>query len=105
MIPCKRGHIFPWGASTLAASTNGQGPTTKRLMTLPGVTVHQDGSDGATVLFPVDRFDAVAELMLPKRRRVVSETELERLRAIGFQKAPLAHVEVENTSAVCVQTV
>jgi hypothetical protein len=72
IIPCQRGHIFPWGPSTLAASTNGRGPTARKLAALDFATVHQDGTDGLTVLFDVAHFEAVAEIMQPRRRRTLS---------------------------------
>jgi len=44
------------------------------------VTLWQDGSDGVTVLFPVEMFPAVAALMHPKRRRKPpTEAQLEAL--------------------------
>ena len=49
--------------------TNTAGPTARKLATLPGVTLWQDGSDGATVLFDVADFARVAKVMGPKRRR------------------------------------
>jgi hypothetical protein len=51
IIPCQRGHIFPWGGDRLAASIDTRGASAKQLMELRGVEVVQDASDGATVLF------------------------------------------------------
>jgi hypothetical protein len=91
IIPCQAGHIYPWGGSTLAASTNGRGPTANKLMALPGTTVHQDGSDGMTILFPVERFAEVAALMHPKRRRQMTaeqrQAAAERLAKYAFPPA------------------
>jgi hypothetical protein len=91
IIPCRRGHICPWGPSTLAASTNGRGPTARKLIALPGVTLWQDASDGVTVLFPVEMFDEVAELMKPRRRRQMTEEQrqaaAERLAKYAFTSA------------------
>jgi len=42
-------------------------------------TVHQDGDDDVTVLFPVEKFAAVAKIMRPRRRWQVSEVDRERL--------------------------
>jgi hypothetical protein len=104
IIPCQHGHIYPQGGNMLASSTHKPGATAKRLKAIQGVTLHQDGADGVTVLFPVDHFDAVAEIMRPRRRRVVSESERERLRILGakygFQHGTGARFE----SAVCVPT-
>ena len=83
IIPCRLGHIFPWGGSTLAASTNTRGGTARNLAPLDFTTVAQDGDDGLTVLFPVEKFAQVAELMKPRRRRQISETERARLADMG----------------------
>lgn len=102
IIPCQHGHVLPHGGDMLAASTDRRGPIARRLIALPEATIHQDGDDGVTVLFQVDQFDAVAEVMKPRRRRIVSEAERERLRTLGakygFQPGCGAHSE----SAVCV---
>ena len=83
IIPCRRGHIFPHGDNILAASTNNRGPTAHKLAALDFTTVHQDGDDGITIVFPVERFPEVAELMKPRRRRQVSDQERQRLREVG----------------------
>ena len=61
-------------------------------------TLHQDGDDGLTVLFPVERFHEVATLMKPRRRRVLSDAERQRLREMGAKYAFQSH----GTCAVCV---
>jgi hypothetical protein len=74
IIPCRAGHICPWGGSKLAAVTDKPGPTARKLAALPGTNLWQDGSDGATVLFDVALFPQVAKLMHPRRcRRLVPE--------------------------------
>ena len=83
IIPCQRGHIYPFSGSRPAATTNARGATARRLAAFDFATVHQDGSDGVTALFPVERFPEVAELMKPRRRRHVSEAERARLAALG----------------------
>jgi hypothetical protein len=35
IIPCRAGHICPWGGSQLAAVTNKTGPTARKLAALP----------------------------------------------------------------------
>jgi hypothetical protein len=104
IIPCRHGHVFPWGGDKLAASTNRRGGIARNIMALPGVTVHQDGSDGITAVFHVDRFEAVAAIMLPKRRRVASEAEKERLRHLGRQFGYQPGCGAHHTSAACVPT-
>jgi hypothetical protein len=75
----------------LAACTNTAGPVAKRLKALPFTTVAQDGADGATVLFDVEHFDEVAEIMKPRRRYRVSGEEArrraERIAKYRFQPA------------------
>jgi hypothetical protein len=67
----------------LAASTNSRGSTARKLAALPGVTLWQDGSDGVTVLFPVEMFPEVAALMHPKRRRQLSTEQRAKLLEAG----------------------
>lgn len=108
IIPCRHGHIYPHGGDTLAASTDRRGAVATRLVALPGVTLHQDGSDGVTVLFHVDRFGEVAEIMQPRRRRRLSEAQrracTERLARVRPQAlrsdagAALESRPVENTA-------
>jgi hypothetical protein len=112
IIPCQRGHIYPWGSSTLAASTNGRGPTARKLAALPFATVHQDGDDGVTVLFPMERFPEVAELMHPKRRRQMTEEQRQaaakRLAVVGtkFRFRPGVQSDSEGqTSVAAAETV
>lgn len=69
VLPCKIGHVFPWGGSKLAASVDGYPRLAKRIASLPTARVHQDGDDGTTIVFDVAQFDAVAKIMRPKRRR------------------------------------
>jgi hypothetical protein len=104
IIPCRHGHIFPHGGKLLATSTDRREATARKLVVLPGVTVHQDGSDGVTVLFPVDQFDAVAALLLPRRRRVVSEAERERLRTLGAKYRFQHGVQSDSETRPCVGT-
>jgi hypothetical protein len=47
----------------------------KRLKALPYCRVVQDGDDGANVVFPVDRFEEVAAIMRPRRRRRLPERQ------------------------------
>jgi hypothetical protein len=68
-VSCKHGHIFPYGGLNLGASTDRRGAIANRLRRIPGVRVVQDGSDGVTVVFPIELFDAVAVHMKPRKRR------------------------------------
>ncbi len=102
IVPCRYGHIFPHGGSLLAASVDGHPNVAGVLRRLRCCQVHQDGDFGElTVLFNLTDFGAVASILRPRRRRQVSEAECERLRVMGFQKRPQAHVDVERTPRPC----
>jgi hypothetical protein len=72
MILCQHGHIYPQGGELLAVSTDKRGGVARRIAQLPFVTVLQDGSDGINATFPVNRFDDVAEIVKPRKRRRLS---------------------------------
>ncbi len=100
IIPCDHGHIGPWGGNELVACTNTAGATAKRLRELPFARVQQDGADGTNVVFAAEHFDEVAEIMRPKRRRVVSGKERKRLAALSrehspFRKKPISQGDSE----------
>ena len=107
VIPGRRGHVYPWGGERLAASTNTSGRTAARLKALPGVEVCQDGSDGATVLFTVELLDQVADLLVLRRRRRVTDQERSRLaelgRRFGFQPRQ-AGLQSRSEARPCVPT-
>ena len=85
IIPCKHGEIYPFGDDDLVASTKIAGGIARVLKSLTFTTVHQDGTDGVDVRFPVGRFDEIAAIMKPKRRRQVSDAERLRLAEIGVR--------------------
>jgi hypothetical protein len=103
VIPCRAGHIYPWGSAMLAASIDTRGSTARKLAALDFTTVHQDGSDGMTILFPVERFPQVAALMHPKRRRQMTEEQrqaaAERLAKYAFTPA----VQRQETTQISTQ--
>lgn len=78
IIPCRAGHIYPWGGTRLAAVTHRAGPLARKLAAVPGVTVWLDGSDGVTALFDVAVFPAVAKVMHPRYRRRLDLTPAQR---------------------------
>ena len=75
ILLCQHGHICPWGGSKLAACTDRAGRIANRLMALPFIELAQDGDDGANVVFDAAHFDAVAEIMKPRRRRRMSDAQ------------------------------
>jgi len=99
ILPCRHGHIYPYGGDTLAASVDGFPKVAGRLRKLACVRVAQDGDFGElTVTFDVADFSTVATIMRPRRRRQVSAQERERLREMGFKKGAQTHVDVEHTA-------
>ena len=72
-MPCRLGHIFPHGSSTLAVSLDGHPKIAKRLAGLACCRVHQHGADGTTLLFDVANFKTVAKIVKPHRRAQLSE--------------------------------
>jgi hypothetical protein len=82
-IPCRFGHVFPYGGNRLAASTNRRGPVACKLLRLPFVQAMHDADDGVTVHFDVEHFPEVATIMQPRRRRQLSPEARDRLVAAG----------------------
>lgn len=83
IIPCRHGHIYPYGGDLLGAATNCRGPVANRLKALPGVQVVQDGDDGINVTFRLEQFDVVAAVLKPRRRRRLSPEHKDKLVAAG----------------------
>lgn len=102
IIPGRLGHVFPHGGNMLAASTNSNGPTARKLVALPGVVLWQNGSDGVTVLFSPDQLEAVAALLHLRRRRVLSEAARAHLRTLGAKYGFRPGVGCPEKRAVCV---
>lgn len=74
-VSCQRGVIYPFGGSTLAVELDGRGPTIKRLEALAGVQPYTRGDRDATFLFDISLFNAVASVVLPRRRRQLTEEQ------------------------------
>jgi hypothetical protein len=70
IIPCRYGHIYPFGGDRLAASVDGHPNVAGTLRRLPCVEVWQDGDFGElTVVFDARHLPKVARIMRPRRRR------------------------------------
>ena len=91
IIPCKHGHIGPWDGQRLVACTDRPGYVVRALRLVPGAEVHQDGIDGANVIFHLAAFKQVAQIMRPRRRRRMSAEHrrrlIEQIRAYRYRKA------------------
>lgn len=72
-IPCQNGLIYPHGLNLLAVECLGQ--TARKLVAIPGLTVHQRGDTEWTLLFDVGLFDLVAAVVKPRKRRKWSEEQ------------------------------
>jgi hypothetical protein len=81
IIPCKCGQIYAHGRELLGIATNGRSPIVKRLATLPGHKVTQDGGDGTNARFKPELFAAVASIVRPKRKRKLSAAHRAKLLA------------------------
>ncbi len=71
-IPCRYGHIYPHSDRLLAVYCDRRGVLSK-LRWIEGLIPHQIGDDEAIYLFEPERFDAVAAVVHPRRRRRLSE--------------------------------
>ena len=80
---CRHGEIYPFGGDQLVASTKVAGGIARVLKGLSYTIVYQDGSDGVDVLFPGDRFEEIAAIMKPRKRRQISDAEGKRLAEMG----------------------
>ena len=89
VIPCQRGEIYIYGGETLVVEVEGRPIIRKRLNALACTTPHQQGDNFGAFRFQVDHFDAVAEIVLPRKRRQLSEDQrrksAERLREYQYQ--------------------
>jgi hypothetical protein len=97
IIPCRNGHICPWGGRFLAACTNNLGPVANPLMALPFARTSQIG-DGANIHFDAEHFEEVARIMKPRKLRWLSpEEQTKRTRRL---RAYWGHVTSRSSEAV-----
>lgn len=73
IIPCRDGHICPWGEDLLAYCHNkGRSSILQTILALPYAEAVQIGNDGSNVTFPVERLKIIATIVKSKRRRRLS---------------------------------
>lgn len=101
-VPCANGFIAPWSGTELVACTARAGAVARKLGALPFTTVVQDGDDGANVAFPVERFEEVAAVMKPRRRRRLSPTARRRLAEAGVNTRFKSGIHGPHTARPCV---
>ena len=70
ILLCQHGHIFPCGGTRLAASATRM--IGRKLLTIPGTEVKQDGDDGMTVVFECADIQKILRIMRPKKVRKLS---------------------------------
>src|SRR5262245_31382789 len=91
-IPCagKGVMIYPHGENLLAVQCDHRPSIAKRLAEL-GLRLAQDGDAEKTFVIPVERFEEVAAIVKPRRRRLLTEEQRAMLAIIRkpflFQKA------------------
>ncbi len=71
---CRRGIIYPFSATHLAVQVDYHPIIAQRLVRM-GFGLVQDGDHERTFVFTMDRFDEVAELVLPRSRKYLSEEQ------------------------------
>jgi hypothetical protein len=82
-VPCARGTIYADGPEHLRADIDGRPKLARMVAAVAGVEIVQDGDGETTVRFHVGQFEAVAALVRPFRRRVLSDERRDRLRLVG----------------------
>lgn len=82
MIPCKYGEIYPHGGTRLTFECR-SGKIIGQLRRHPKFTIKQDGDGEASFLFEADDLPLLEDELQPKKRRVVSEAQRERLAEMG----------------------
>lgn len=85
VIEGQRSTIYPYGGCLLAVEVEGRAVTRRRLRELAGTTVIQDGDDFTAFTFDVGIYPAVAAIVRPRRRRILSEAQREQLRQLSSQ--------------------
>lgn len=85
-IPCRHGHIYPHSPEYLGVYVDGNRKA-KKIEAIPGIKIHQRGTDEATFLFTPDLLDVVAAEMKAKKRRQLSPERRAALVAAGSQFA------------------
>jgi len=78
IIKCKNGHIYAHSGNLLGFASDKpirKNSVSGKVADLPFITVTQDGSDGANLLFDEIHLDTVAALVKPRMRRFLTEEQ------------------------------
>lgn len=84
IIPCRYGEIYPDGGDFLRVDIDGHNRIAARVAELQYCELVQDGDIEQTIRFPVTKFEQVAEIVRPYRRRQISDKERTRLWELGL---------------------
>ena len=84
-IRCRFGVIVPWGDALLGVMIDRHPFKAAEVMNIPGSKLVQSGDNELTITFPVERFEQVAAIVLPYKRRQYTAEERE---IIGKRLAP-----------------
>ena len=86
MIHCRLGVIVPWNDGLLGLTIDRHPHKAVEVLNIPsGSELVHDGDDELTITFPVERFEEVAAIVLPYKRRQYTDEERE---IIGKRLAP-----------------
>jgi hypothetical protein len=88
-MPGRFGTIYPHGPGRLAVEVDDHLGKARQLAQLPGVEHHQVGDHEQTLVFPVELFERVAQVIRPYRRRRVSSVSRANLVPGGLVAAPV----------------
>jgi hypothetical protein len=98
----KHGHVFVQGREVLGAYIRLHGDRLNRLLAVPASKLMQLSDREASVSFPPEHLETVAEILKLRRRRRVSEEQLAgmlaRLEKINSGKAKIRPVEGQSLS-------
>jgi hypothetical protein len=98
-IPCERGVIYPHGGTRLAVEVDGRAVTAGKLWSSDACTLHQDGDHQKTFTFDVSDFQVVAAIVMPRRKRRLTEAQKQaaaaRLAKYQFRSEPCSPARSE----------
>ena len=99
-VRCCNGVLYPAGPELVAACVRGK--TRGKLLALdPGIKVHQRGDQETTLLVPLRLLDAVAGVLIPKRRHQGNPANLgPEAKARGMAALALRRAEAARRSTV-----
>lgn len=89
VVRCRYGHLYPVDGDRIGAATDRAGAIVRKLRTIDGVDVFQDGGDGANVVFHRAKLRYIARVMRPRSVRQLSPAQRSALAQGRLRKNPL----------------